>query len=133
MTFRPSRGRARNTRVRRSVLGALVGLALLCSAPAMAPGEMLFINPPSPTIDDQIVVYYPMRGCTGEWTRWSREGRTIEIVVLVAEECLSPFYSTLVLGRLPVGNYQIQLYYRVRGSRSRRFLRSELFSVLPAR
>jgi hypothetical protein len=119
--------------IRRSVLGGVAGLALLYSAGAMTFGNGLFINPPSPTTENQIVVYFPKRGCAGEWPSWSMEGRTIKIVVLVADDCLTPLYSSLVLGRLPAGNYEIQLYYRVKESRSRSFVRSELFSVQPAR
>jgi hypothetical protein len=117
--------------------------------PRNAGGESFFIQPASPRDNDDIVVVYPQRSCGEERIDATMNGHEIEITVNFTGTCLysipapqqgpilapAGLYRQYRIGRLPVGNYRVRLYYRdqAEGSSSRSFSTSESFSVMPAR
>jgi hypothetical protein len=117
-------------------------------APSPRVVQEIIVQPASPTTEDTIVVYYPLRGCRGESVTATMTDNAIEILVVHAGTCLStiqnapisnpagagsPLYSQYVIGRLPVGNYTVRLYYQEQRSASRSFGLSQSLSVMPAR
>lgn len=144
----------RLSRVRRHIPAFLLSLLPLPAVaqeyflgPGAAQGETLFIEPNSPRANEDILIYYPRRGCNDDRVDARMKGNEIEIVVNHYGQCLYTFqpeestlpgsglYRTYRIGRLPVGNYRIRLYYQdlSESSRSRSFSISESFSVMPAR
>jgi len=115
--------------------------------PGGPPGETLFIEPGSPRANEDILVHYPRRGCNDGRVDAQMKGNEIEIVVSHYGQCFyavqpngnvlpgAGVYQSYRIGRLPVGNYRIRLYYQdlAESSRTRSFGISESFSVMPAR
>lgn len=115
--------------------------------PGGAQGERLFIEPNSPRANEDILIYYQRRGCSEDRINAQMKGNEIEIVVNHYGQCLYTFqpygnvlpggglYQGYRIGRLPVGNYRVRLYYQdlSESSRTRSFGISESFSVMPAR
>lgn len=115
--------------------------------PGGTPGETLLIEPNSPRDNEDILIYFPRRGCRDSRVDTRMKGNEIEVVVSHYGQCLYTFqphgqvlpgaglYQSYRIGRLPVGNYRIRLYYQdlSERTRSRSFSISESFSVMPAR
>ncbi|HYE34178.1 hypothetical protein [Methylocaldum sp.] len=115
--------------------------------PGGTQGETLFIEPNSPRTNEDILVHYPRRGCNEDRVDAQMKGNEIEIVVNHYGHCLynvqpdgyaipgAGVYQSYHIGRLPVGNYRIRLYYQdlSESFRTRSFSISESFSVMPAR
>lgn len=140
--------------IRRHIPALLLMLPpLLASAqgyhwvPGGTPGETIFIEPNSPRDNEDILIYFPRRGCRDSRVDTRMKGNEIEVVVSHYGQCLYTFqphgqvlpgaglYQSYRIGRLPVGNYRIRLYYQdlSERTRSRSFSISESFSVMPAR
>lgn len=144
----------RLSRIRRHMPALLLMFPpLLASAqeyhwvPGGTQGEAILIEPNSPRDNEDILIYFPRRGCNDSRVDARMKGNEIEIVVSHSGQCLYTFqphgqvlpgaqlYQSYRIGRLPVGNYRIRLYYQdlSESSRSRGFSISESFSVMPAR
>jgi len=115
--------------------------------PGGAQDGALFIEPNSPRDNEDILIHYPQRGCNDGRVDAQMKGNEIVIVVSYYGRCLytlqpegnalpaAGLYQSYRIGRLPVGNYRIRLYYEDLSERfrSRSFSISESFSVMPAR
>ncbi|WP_145986487.1 hypothetical protein [Methylocaldum marinum] len=114
---------------------------------AVTQGETLFIEPTSPRANEDVLIHFPQRGCKPGRVDARMKGKEIVIVVNHYGKCFYSFhphgysfpggelYQSYRIGRLPVGNYHIRLYYQdlSESSRSRSFSITESFSVMPAR
>lgn len=147
--------RGEDVNIRRVLPGVLVvlmqGVCLRDAWPGVAGGNSIFVMPPDPHTRDAIAISYPRRGCGREVIDTSTRGKDIEITVSFEQTCLqavSPgvpldglpqaagaLYGRVELGHLPAGNYRVTLYYRdlSEGRRSRSFVATELFAVMPSR
>ncbi|HUL10746.1 MAG TPA: hypothetical protein VLU73_01025 [Methylococcaceae bacterium] len=122
---------------------------MIMGNPRNAGGESFFIQPTSPRENDDIVIVYPQRSCGAERIDAAWKGNELEITINFSGTCLysiptlppgvalpsGGLYRQYLIGRLPVGNYRVRLYYRdlAEGSGSRSFSTSESFAVMPAR
>lgn len=115
--------------------------------PGGTPGETIFIEPNTPRDNEEILIYFPRRGCHDSRVDARMKGNEIEVVVSHYGQCFYTYqphgqglpgaglYQSYRIGRLPVGNYRVRLYYQdlSESTRSRSFSISESFSVMPAR